>query len=418
MSAEPRTSKPKRKSEPLTQTKIDALKPKAKPYKIADGGGLHLLVTPNGSKLWRLSYRHAGKQKTLALGVYEPKANGLEEARAERSKARLALKAGRDPARTESATTASDTFEDAARAWHREQAPDWSPKYAGIVLKRMEDYIFPDIGQLPLGSVRTSDVKRIVAALKQKGLRDTARRVQQYIGAVCRNTDDEKINDPTARLRAKRRKGQIKAEVQRHHKKLKRGELGKFLTTLDASQCEPHTRLAILLTIFTAARTNEIIGARWSEFENLRTPAKALWRVPAVRMKEGREHLVPLSSQALAVLKELQAKRDIGSYVFPGRGGYGSMSNNTMLFHCYAMGYHNKTTMHGFRGSFSTIANESGLWSSDVIELCLAHLVGGDVRRAYNSAQHLPKRRELLQWWGDELTSLKATAARVEALLG
>lgn len=402
-------------SKPLTLTRIESLKPKARPYKVSDGGGLHLLIRPNGSKLWRLSYRYGGKQRTLALGPYHPKAYGLDEARARRAAVKLDLKAGRDPAPVSAITPASgQTFESVARAWWEHKAATWNSKYAGIVLKRLESYVFPSIGALPIGSVRKSDVLAVLRGIEALGIIETAHRVREYVGGVFRFSDDDAVIDPTPAL-----KGRLKpAPRGNHHKKLKRGEIGKFLTTLDASECEPQTRLAILFTIFTAARTGEAIDARWDEFENLRNGAKALWRIPANRMKEEREHIVPLSSQALAIVKELKERHEFGPYVFPGRGGYGSMSNNTMLFHCYAMGYRNKTTMHGFRGAFSTIANESGLWSSDVIELCLAHLVGGDVRRAYNSAQHLAKRRELMQWWGDDLDKLKRNAAKAAELLG
>lgn len=391
---------------PLTQTKIEQLKPQPKPYKVSDGGGLHLLVNPNGSKLLRLSYRHGGKQKTLALGVYDPKANGLVEARAAREAAKKALKEGRDPGRVTATMDSSETFERAARRWYRHKEANWNRKYADIVLKRLETYVFPEIGSLPLGAVRKSDVLAVLRKIEDRGIIETAHRVREYIGGVFRFSDDDNVIDPTPAL-----KGRLKPPPRvQHHKSLKRDEIGDFLAKLNASACEPQTRLAMQLAILTAARTSEIIGAQWDEFENLRRPAQALWRIPAERMKEGREHIVPLSSQALAIVKELQAQRELGSYVFPGRGGHGTMSNNTMIFHCYAIGYRNKTTMHGFRGSFSTIANESGLWAPDVIELCLAHVTGSEVRRAYNSAEHLPKRRELLQWWADDLDKMLGSA--------
>lgn len=401
---------------PLTQAAIELQKPKSKPYKVADGGGLFLLVNPNGSKLWRLTYRvfepkpKTGEprvvQKVIALGAYDPKTNGLVEARARREAAKLALKGGRDPARIEHTPGGSDKFETVARAWYRHKAASWERKYAGIVLKRLESYVFPEIGHLPIGSVKKSDVLAVLRKIEDRGIIETAHRVREYIGGTFRFCDDDDVADPTPAL-----KGRLKpAPRVQHHKSLKRAEIGDFLAKLDASECEPTTRQAILLTILTAARTNEIIGARWDEFENLRRPGQALWRIPAERMKESREHLVPLSTQAVALLKEMEKARDLGGYVFPARGGYGTMSNNTMLFHCYAMGYRNKTTMHGWRGSFSTIANESGLWAPDVIELCLAHVTGSEVRRAYNSAQHLPKRRELLQWWADEMDKLRGSA--------
>jgi integrase len=390
----------------LTQGEIDALRPRAKPYKVSDGGGLHLLVTPNGSLLWRLSYRFGGKQKTLALGSYNRDTYGLIEARAKREAAKLTLKAGLDPAGGAMVTDGQATFEQVARAWHEHNSHRWSEKYASIVMGRLEDYVFPLIGRRALKAVKRSDVLAVLREIEGRGILDTAHRVKQYIGGVFRFSDDDTVTDPTPML-----KGRLKTPPRvQHHKSLKAAEIGPFLVKLDADTAEPQTRLAILLTILTAARTAELIGARWEEFEQLRYPKKALWRVPAERMKRRVEHLVPLSRQALDALDELHKVTGRGEYLFPARSGRGTMSNNTMIFRLYALGYRNKSTMHGFRGSFSTIANESGLWAPDVIELQLAHAEGDAVRAAYNSAEHLPKRRELMTWWGEQIETMRKKA--------
>ncbi|MCL4713733.1 MAG: tyrosine-type recombinase/integrase [Hyphomonadaceae bacterium] len=391
---------------PLNQTKLDALKPRAKPYKESDGGGLYVLVNPNGSKLWRLAYRFGDppKQKTLALGVYDPQTNGLTHARAKREAAKLALKEGRDPGRTAPATDGQSTFETVARAWHKLHASDWAPKYAGLILSRLEDDVFPEIGAMPIGRITKNDIEAALTRVVDRGAVETAHRLKKHIASVFAHAADD-VSDPTPKVRLPKR------PPTKGFKRLKAEQIGPFLVDLDKSTCEPETRLAMLLTIYTATRTSESIGARWDEFEHLRSTRKALWRLPEDRMKADREHLIPLSRQVIALLHELHERTGKGDYLFPAAfGGRGHMSNNTMLFHCYAMGYRNKTTMHGFRGSFSTIANESGMWAPEVIEAQLAHAVGGKVHRAYNSAEYLPKRRELLQWWADKLDLYRARA--------
>ncbi len=407
---------------PLNQTRIDAQKPRAKPYKVSDGGGLYLLVTPAGGKLWRLAYRFASRdsdtgamkivQKTLALGAYDKEANGITEARARREAAKIALKAGRDPARTTPALDGQTTFEQLARAWHAHNESDWAEKYAAQILVRLESDVFPDLGHMAVGRIKRSDILACLEKVEARGVIETTHRLKQYISSVFRHSTDDAVSDPTPMLRGKLKK---RPKVE-NYKKLRANEIGPFLHALDSSACEPLTRWAMMLTILTAARTMEVIGARWSEFEDLKYPSRAQWRIPAERMKGDREHLVPLSKQAVSVLKALHERNARSEFVFPGSGHTGHISNNTMIFHCYAMGYRNKTTMHGFRGSFSTIANESGLWAPDVIEVALAHSDRDKVRASYNSAKYLPKRRELLQWWADEVDAMRSRT-RLDARL-
>lgn len=399
-------------SKPLTPTRIEALKPRSKVYKVFDGGGLHILVKPSGRLYWRFQYRFDKAQKTLALGVYDREANSLTHARAGREAAKLVLRDGRDPGRTTLVTDGSATFEAVAREWHKHNESKWAEKYRGLILARLEQDVFPEIGDRALSAVRRSDVLATLRKVEERGAVETAYRLLQYISAVFRFSDDDSISDPTPML-----KGRLKPRPPvKHFKALRAAQIGPFLNALDASTCEPETRWAMLLTILTAARTMEVIGARWEEFEDLKYPGRALWRVPAARMKKGREHLVPLNSQTLSVLKALHERNGRYEFVFPATSHTGHMSNNTMLFHAYSMGYRNKTTMHGFRGSFSTIANESGLWAPDAIEMALAHADGDAVRAAYNSALYLPKRRELLQWWGNEIDAMRKRARQDERM--
>jgi integrase len=391
----------------LTLQKIDVLKARAKPFKVSDAGGLFVLVMPNGSKLWRVAYRFPrgpqAKQRTLTLGAYDREANGLVEARHGLAAAKRALKEGRDPGRVTLNADGAETFEAVARSWHRKHEEDWAPKYAAQIMTRLEQDVFPEIGGMTLGTVKRSHILDALAKVEGRGAVETAHRLKAYIGEVFRHSDDDSISDPTPMLRGRLKK---RPAVQ-HHKALKARELGPFLLKLDATPCDPETRLAILLTILTAARTAEIIGARWEEFEDLKYPAKALWRIPGERMKKNREHLIPLNREALSVLAALHDRTGHGVFVFPSNSRSGHMSNNTMLYHLYDCGYRNKSTIHGFRGSFSTIANESGLWEEDWIEMQLAHADDDKVRAAYNSALYLPKRRELMTWWGDQVEGFR-----------
>lgn len=413
-------------SEKLTQDRINRLKPREGTVrKVSDGGGLHILVTPNGSKLWRMGYRFderqpdgstKTKQKTLALGVYDEKTNGLTEARARASAAKLMLKNGRDPARTADTPDGQDTFKTVALDWHEAHESEWSPKYAALIMARLKEDIFPAFGYLPIGKVNRQDVRAALKKVQERGAIETAHRLASYISAIFLHSDDDNVKDPTPAVRAKL----VKRRETKHFKRLPWDKVGRFLVALDQSECEPETRLAMLLTIYTGVRTNETIGATGDEFEHMRSSRKALWRLSKERMKMDREHLVPLSKQARAIAEELLESKGEG-YLFPKADGRrGHMSNNTMLFHCYAMGFRNKTTMHGFRAVFSTLANESGLWAPDVIEVQLAHAEKSKTRRAYNSAEHLPKRRELMQWWADQLDLAKAKARgrTVAELLG
>lgn len=401
----------------LTREKIEAFKGRAKPYRKSDGGGLYIQVQPNGSKLWRLAYRFGDppKQKTLSFGAYDAKTNGLLEARNRATAAKLLLKEGRDPGRQTLTVSGDDPFRTVALDWLKHKGATWSADYASTVEKRLESYVFPDIGHLRMGSVKRSDIMGVLRKLEDRGTIETAHRVKQYIGSVFRHCDADSIFDPTPSL-----KGKLKPSPKvRHHKRLRENEIGKFLAKLDDSACEPTTRLAILFTIFTAARTQEIIGARWDELENTRYPQSALWRLSPERMKKDREHLIPLNVQALAIIAQLQKISGKSEFLFPSaESRTGHMSNNTMLFHCYAMGYRNKTTMHGWRGAFSTIANESGRWEKDWIEVQLSHAEEDKTRAAYNSALYLPKRRELMAWWGDRLDAMRLRAKQDERYFG
>ena len=402
---------------PLTDTQLRNAKKAAKPYKKSDGGGLYLLIKPDGAKSWRLAYRWLGKQRTLALGVYP--AVTLADARQARDAAKSDLAKGIDPSaarkeRTRTAQIAAETtFEAVAREWHELQKPAWSEDYADTVLRRLEADVFPVIGHRPVASIEPPEVLDMLRKVESRGVNDLAHRLKQYVGMVFRFAiaTSRGRRDPSADL-----KGALKAKPaeDRHHKAMPRKELPGFLRALGNYDGEQLTRLAIGLIVLTFVRTKEMRAGRWDEVEGLEGP-EPVWRIPAERTKKRREHIVPLSRQAAYVLRELRKMTGNSPFMFPSTSAEGYMSENTCPYALYRMGYHGRATVHGFRGVASTLLNENG-FESDWIERQLAHVEGNASRAAYNSAEWLPQRRRMMQWWADYLDSLLADADNVVPL--
>ena len=375
---------------PLTDTACRNAKPSEKPRKLADAGNMYLLVQPTGARLWRMNYRFAGKQKTLAFGKY-PEVS-LSEARARREEARRLLASGLDPADPKPVDAVS--FEEVGREWLAARN-DWSPGHLSRVVSRMEGDIFPQIGHIAVSQIEAPMILAALRKIEDRGAFEIAKRLRQTIGQVMRYAiaTGRASRDPAADLR-----GAMKPSPRVRHMAALRGkDLPEFMEKLAAYDGDPRTRLAIELVMRTFVRTGELRLARWSEIEG------DLWRIPEDRMKMGREHVVPLTRQTLAVLEQLRA--------LPNDGFICKMSENTMLFAMYRMGYHSRATIHGFRSTASTILNESGLWSPDAIERQLAHVPGNVVRSAYNAAQYLPERWKMMEWWSDYLDGMKASAA-------
>ena len=393
---------------PLTDAKIRALKPAVKPYKRSDGLGLILQVNPVGSKLWRLAYRFDGKQKVLSGGSYP--GMGLAAARAWRDEAKEQLAAGVDPSeqrrksKREAAIAAAKDFASVARDWHESRKARWSERYAWITLRRLEADIFPSIGKMTISKIEPADILAAIRKIEKRGSIDMARRLNNHVGEVFRYAVALGIapRDPSRDIMAALK---IRPPVK-HRASLAAAELPSFFAKLGAEALEPLTRYALLLTVFTLVRTNETRFAVWSEFEGL-DGEEPLWRIPAARMKMRSPHLVPLAPRVVAMLKELRALGFNGPFVFPGVRK-GVISENTMLYALYRLGYHGKATVHGFRGTGSTILNESGLFDPDWIERQLAHDERNKVRAAYNAAQYLPQRRRMMEWWGAYLAELES----------
>lgn len=387
----------------LTDAKLRTL---TTPGKHFDGGGLYLEVKPAG-RYWRLKYRHGGKEKRLAFGVYP--AVSLKEARDLADLARKTLAAGEDPgqlrkqAKARAVHEAANTLQAVAEEWLAHQAPGWAPITAARIRASLEADVFPELGARPLASLRPRDVLAVVKKIEARGAGDQAGRVLQRIKTVFRwaVTHERIESNPMLDL--------VPAEVLKprqvnHRAALSDRELPEFLARLDTYDGDRHTVNALRLLMLTATRPGEVRGARWAEIDQ----DAALWIIPAERMKMRTEHRVPLSRQALEVLKEMQPLSGGRDLVFPSPF-YPSkpLSENTFNSALARMGYKNTATAHGFRALFSTVANETG-WNPDVIERQLAHKERNGVRAAYHRSTYLQDRQRLLQWWADYLDGRKA----------
>lgn len=393
---------------PLTDTGIRKAKPEARAYKLSDGGGMYLLVTPNGASYWRLDYRFAGKRRTLALGVYPTVT--LSNARARRENARALLDKDIDPSVVKKSTKRAaklandNTFEAIAREWLDNQRNRLALRYRALLQARLEADIFPQIGSRPIAEIDAAELLEMLRKVEKRGVIETARRLRQLCGQVFRYAivTGRAQRDPSADLR-----GALKSPGRpRGHKAMPLDEVPTFMHALGAYDGDARTRLALRLMVLTFARTTELRAARWSEFENL-DGNEPVWRIPAERTKMKREHLVPLAPQALEVLRELRGLTgsDASPFLFPSASREGCMSNNTMLYALYRLGYHSRATVHGFRAMASTALNEMG-YRPDVIERQLAHQERNAVRAAYNRAEYLSERSAMMVQWADHLDAL------------
>ncbi|MDN7807046.1 tyrosine-type recombinase/integrase [Burkholderia gladioli] len=394
---------------PLTDIQVRNAKAGAAPYKLTDGNGMFLLVQPNGAKYWRLSYRSLGKQKTLALGVYP--AVTLATARKKRDEAREQIAAGIDPgeakkeARRAAEIAAANSFEAVAREWFDSQRPGWSDGYAEKVLNSLEVDVFPKIGPRPIAEIDSPQMLSIVREVEARGVRETAKRILQRSRAVFQYgiMTGRCARNPAADIDAQTvlKKG----PGVRHMARVKAAEIPQLMRDIDNYQGDLVTRLALRLMALTFLRTKEMIRAEWTEFDE----AAAEWRVPPERMKMRDPHIVPLSKQALDVLAQLRAINGQHRFVFYSVQGRSHISNNTMLYALYRMGYKSRMTGHGFRGLAATALREFG-FARDVVERQMAHAERNQVTAAYVHAEYLPERRRMMQVWGDHLDKLKAGA--------
>ncbi|WP_321807984.1 tyrosine-type recombinase/integrase [Burkholderia sp. BCC1993] len=392
---------------PLTDKAVKNAKAGDKPVKLFDGGGMFLLVTPAGQRYWRLKYRVNGKEKLLALGVYPDVS--LAVARKKRDEAREKLAAGIDPneAKREVKRTAriaaASSFEAVAREWFDNQRAGWTETYAEKVIHSLEIDAFPKIGSRPISSIEAPEMLEIIRAIEARGVRETAKRLLQRSRAVFQYAimTGRCTRNPSADIDAETilKKG---PGVQ-HMARVKPLEIPQLMRDIAAYPGEPVTRLALELMALTFVRTKEMIRAQWAEFDE----AAAEWRVPPERMKMRDPHIVPLSRQSLVVLEQLRQINGDRPHVFYSVHGRAPISNNTMLFALYRMGYKSRMTGHGFRGLAATMLRELG-YSRDVVDRQLAHAERNQVTAAYVHAEYLPERRSMMQHWADHLDKLKA----------
>lgn len=395
----------------LTDLKCRAAKPRAKPYRLFDGGGLYLEVAPSGGKWWRLKYRIGGKEKRISLGVYGDVS--LKAARAKRDEQRKVLATGGDPSTVKKAQRiaavvgANDSFEIVAREWLKKFAERWTEDYCDEILRRLELNVFPWLGQKRLREISAPELLATLTRIEERGANETAHRVRKicsqvfHYGMATGRTD----RDPAADLR-----GALKPVTSTHLAALTKPEdVAKLLRAIEGYVGSLVTRSALRLSPLVFVRPGELRLAPWTEFDL----DNAEWNIPAERMKMGVAHLVPLSTQAVEILRELRPLTSRGRYVFPGVRSFDRpMSNNTINAALRGMGYtKDEMTGHGFRATARTILDEVLGFRPDFIEHQLAHQVRDPNGRAYNRTAYLPERRVMMQRWADYLDELRNSSA-------
>lgn len=400
---------------PLTDTAIRSAKPQAKPFKLFDSGGLHLIVTPTGRKWWRWKYRFGGKAKGLSFGVYPDVS--LKSAREKRDAARKQLAAGVDPGAARKAEklaqAGAESFEAIAREWHAKFSPRWAASHGDRILRRLESDIFPWLGKRPIAEIKAPELLAVLRRIESRGALETTHRAMQNCGQVFRYAvaTGRAERDPIGDLR-----GALPPAKEKHHASIiEPRRVAELLRTIDSYQGFFATKCALRLAPLVFVRPGELRKAQWSEIDL----DKGEWRIPAERMKMREQHIVPLSRQAAEILRELEplTNRPIASrpnapcYVFPSaRTRERPMSDNAILAALRRMGYtKEEMTGHGFRSMASTLLHEQG-WNHQVIERQLAHAERNAVSAAYNFAEHLPERRKMMQAWADYLDGLKTGA--------
>jgi len=393
-------------SKPLTDMQVRNAKPGPKPYKLADGGALYVEVATTGAKYWRWKYRHAGREKRLAFGVYPTVS--LADARTARDRARRLLSDGKDPSRErqaekwEAKQAGANTFETVTREWLELQRGKIAPTTYDKALKHFELYAFPRLGNRPIAAIDSHEMLEMLRRVEKRGIHETVHRVKQRCGQVFRYAIATRRaqHDPTAALR-----GALAPAVTRHYATITDpSRIGGLLRSIDGYAGQQITQAALRLAPLVFVRPGELRHAEWTEFDL----EQAEWRIPAGRMKMGEEHVVPLPRQAVSIFAELQPITGRGRYVFPSiRSAARPMSENTVNAALRRLGYTTEEmTGHGFRAMASSRLNEMG-FPPDVIERQLAHAERNRVRAAYNRASYLPERRRMMQHWADYLDALR-----------
>ena len=405
----------------LTELKCKNAKPKEKPYKLSDSNGLYLEITANGSKYWRLKYRYLDKEKRLALGVYP--LVSLAEARDGRDEAKKLLSKGIDPSfakkdgKRKAKLNAANTFEAVAREWHERQKGRWGEGHANNVMRRLEMDVFPHIGARPIADIGAPELLQdVLRKIEKRGALDIAGRIRTICGQIFRyaiqtgRCKHNPSNDLTGALTARKTK---------HFAALDIKEIPELLNALKTNHARLYdrTRRAINLSLLTFVRPGELRQARWEEIDF----EEKQWTIPAERMKMRRPHIVPLSRQAIEILKE-QQEEVAGlktEWVFPSQSGHKQpMSDGTVLVALKRMGFKNRMTAHGFRALARTTIREKLDYAPDVIEQQLAHKAAGVLGEAYDRAKFITKRKKMMQDWANYLDAVATTGKVIVAKFG
>lgn len=392
---------------PRTELAFRTAKPREKPYKLSDGGGLYLLVQPHGSKLWRLAYRFGGEQKLLSFGAYPTVT--LADARILRESAKKLLSQRQDPSVVKRAQQESqrvsrkNSFRSLATECLEKWKAEGDAKATLIKKKWLLDFAIADLGDRPISDIKAPDLLTVLRKIEAAGHYETAGRVRSTVGAVFRYAiaTSRADRDVSSDLR-----GALITPTVRHHPAITDpNKIGGLLRAIDGFDGHPTTQIALKLAPLLFVRPGELRMAEWDEIDK----KERMFRISARKTKMRRESLVPLAKQSLRLVEELHEHTGESKFLFPSiRSRHRSMSENTLNAALRRLGYStDEMTAHGFRSMASTRLNESGRFRSDVIERQLAHLDQSEVRRAYNSAEHLPERIKMMQYWADYLDNLR-----------
>jgi len=402
----------------LSHLRISAAKPAAKPFNLSDGQGLFLTVQPNGSKLWKLSFRHLGKQKTLHLGLWPDV--GLADARDRRDQARRLIAAGLDPAvekkraRVAAKVAAANTFKDVAEEWVQKCEREGRAEITLSKIRWLLGMAYPMIGSLPIADVTPQEVLAVLRKVESDGRYESARRMRSVLSRVFR------YGVATVRCQkdvASDLRGAIATPRVRHLAAITNPiQVGVLLRAIDGYEGQTVTRFALKLSPHLFVRPGELRQAQWSELDC----DKAVWYLSAERMKMRRPHRVPLSRQVLALIEELREHTGHRDYLFPCLGNpKRPMSENAVNQALRRLGYsQQEMTAHGFRAMAATLLNEMGIWNPDAIEKQLAHLDASAVRRAYTRGEYWDERVRMMQHWSDHLDELRGNGNVVKVNLG
>lgn len=388
----------------LTDTKIRNAKSNEKSYKLSDSGGLYLLVSIKGGKWWRFDYRYNGKRKTISMGTYPD--TSLAAARGRRDDARKLVANGIDPSihrKIEKAKAGKDTFEAISREWYSKYSPNWSKNHGSRILRRLERDVFPWLGSRPVNDISPPELLTALRRIENRGAIETAHRALQNCGQIFRYAiaTARAERDPSGDL-----KGAIPPAKTKHHASITDPKkIGGLLRAIDGYDGTFVTKCALQLAALLFVRPGELRHAEWSEFDF----ENKEWRIPSEKMKMPSQHIVPLSKQAISIFNEIHPLTGNSGYVFPSiRSNKRAMSENTVNAALRRLGYSSdEMTGHGFRSLASTRLNEMG-WNRDAIERQLAHAERNNIRAAYNYAEHLEERREMMQAWADYLDTQRS----------